>query len=105
MCDGESSIEETIYPARLSHVDSLNKMGADIRIEDNLIKINGVKNFKAADVDGEDLRGGWLVLAALLGEGEIKISGVKYIKRGYSDLVKKIKGIGGNIKIIGETNK
>ncbi len=106
MCDGESSIEETIYPARLSHVDSLNKMGADIRIEDNLIKINGVKNFKAADVDGEDLRGGIsLVLAALLGEGESKISGVKYIKRGYSDLVKKIKGIGGNIKIIGETNK
>ena len=35
MCDGESSIEETIYPARLSHVDNLNKMGADIRIEDN----------------------------------------------------------------------
>ena len=95
-----------MYPARLSHVDSLNKMGADIRIEDNLIKINGVKNFKAADVDGEDLRSGIsLVLAALLGEGESKISGVKYIKRGYSDLVKKIKEIGGNIKIIGETNK
>ena len=41
LCDGVSSIKETIYPARLSHVDSLNKMNADICIKDDLIVVTG----------------------------------------------------------------
>ena len=100
LCSGVSSIKETIYPARLSHVESLNSMGANIEIKDNLIVINGNREFKNNNVSGKDLRGGIsLVIAALLAKGESKIDGVKYIKRGYSDLVCKLNKIGANINV------
>ena len=99
-CDGVSTIKETIYPARLSHVDSLNKMNANININEDEIIINGNRIFKNCDVSGKDLRGGIsLVIAALLARGESKIDGVKYIKRGYSDLVYKLRDIGGDIRL------
>ena len=83
ICDGVSSIRETIYPARLSHVDSLNRMNASIEIKDDLIVINGNRKFCACNVSGKDLRGGIsLVIAALLANGESNVDGVKYIKRG-----------------------
>lgn len=99
-CNGTSSIKETIYPARISHVDSLNKMNAQINIHDNVIEINGNRNFVNGDVSGKDLRGGIsLVIAALLANGESKIDGVKYIRRGYSDLVYKLRKIGADINV------
>jgi len=99
-CNGISTIKETIYPARISHIDSLNKMNADIQINENVIVIKGNREFIKADVSGRDLRGGIsLVVAALLAKGESHIDGVKYIKRGYSDLVYKLKKIGANINI------
>ena len=100
VCDGVSSIKETIYPARLSHVESLNKMNADIEIKDNLIIVNGNRNFVCGNVSGKDLRGGIsLVIAALIAKGGSKIDGVKYIKRGYSDLIYKLNKIGANIRL------
>lgn len=100
LCNGKSSIKETIYPARLSHIDSLNKMGANINIKDELIVIDGDKKFYGKSVSGKDLRGGIsLVIAALLANGESEIDGVKYIKRGYSDLVIKLKKIGADVSL------
>lgn len=100
LCNGKSSIKETIYPTRLSHVNSLNVMNADIHIEDDIILVNGNREFVGASVSGKDLRGGIsLVLAALVAKGESKIDGVKYIKRGYSDLVYKLKSLGANVSI------
>lgn len=100
LCNGKSSIKETIYPARLSHIDSLNKMNASISIEDDVIKINGNRKFEPAKVDGKDLRGGIsLVVAGLIANGVSFIDGVKYIKRGYSDLVYKLRKIGADITI------
>lgn len=99
-CDGVSTIKETIYPARLSHIDSLNAMGADIFIKDELIVINGNRDFVSNRVSGKDLRGGIsLVIAALLANGESIVEGVKYIKRGYSDLVRKLKRIGASVEL------
>lgn len=100
ICNGVSTIKETIYPARLSHIDSLNKMNANISVDEDVIRVNGGREFASADVSGKDLRGGIsLVVAALLAKGESKISGVKYIKRGYSDLVFKLKKLGADIKL------
>ena len=100
ICNGNSTIKETIYPARLSHVDSLNMMNASISIEGDVIKINGGRTFSCGKVDGKDLRGGIsLVIASLLAKGESEVGGVKYIKRGYSDLVYKLKRLGADIKM------
>lgn len=102
LCEGQSTIKETIYPARLSHVESLNQMNGAIVVEGDLIKINGERNFIPKQVNGRDLRGGIsLVIAALLAKGESKIDGVKYIKRGYSDLVYKLNKLGGRLNVEG----
>ena len=99
-CNGTSIIKETIYPARLSHVDSLNKMNAHIDINNDEIVVGGNVSFRNCDVSGKDLRGGIsLVIAALLAKGESRIGGVKYIKRGYSDLVYKLRNIGADIRV------
>lgn len=99
-CNGVSTINETIYPARLSHIESLNSMNADIKIDDSLIVINGSRTFVSGNVSGKDLRGGIsLVAAALTAKGESRVSGVKYIKRGYSDLVSKLKRVGADIRL------
>jgi len=75
-------------------------MNADIKIENDLILINGNREFVNGSVSGKDLRGGIsLVIAALIAKGESQIEGVKYIKRGYSDLVYKLKNIGADIKL------
>ncbi len=100
LCNGVSTIKETIYTSRLSHIDSLNKMNANIHINDDLIVVNGNRSFMNYDVSGKDLRGGIsLVIAGLLANGESHIDGVKYIKRGYSDLVNKLNKIGADIKM------
>lgn len=100
LCNEDSSIKETIYPARLSQIESLNKMNALINVEDDVIKICGNREFVSAEVDGKDLRGGIsLVIAGLIASGESLIGGVKYIKRGYSDLVRKLRKIGADVKI------
>lgn len=99
-CNGVSSIKETIYPARLSHIESLNEMGADIEIKEDLIIVNGGRSFIRGNVSGKDLRGGIsLVVASLLSKGESRVDGVKYIKRGYSDLIYKLNNIGADIKL------
>ena len=62
--------------------------------------IEGDKKFHGESVSGKDLRGGIsLVVAALAGEGESKVSGVKYIKRGYSDLVDNLRRLGADVDI------
>ena len=100
VCKGASTITETIYPARLSHIDSLNKMNACISVNENTIQVQGNRSFVCSNVDGKDLRGGIsLVIASLLSKGESRVGGVKYIKRGYSDLVNKLKKIGADIKV------
>ena len=99
-CNGKSTIKETVYPLRLSHLESLNDMGANIFCEENLINVNGNRIFKNKNVNGYDLRGGIsLVIASLLASGVSNVKGVKYIKRGYSDLVYKLKKIGADIEI------
>lgn len=100
ICNGRSTIKETIYPARLSHIDSLNKMNASISVNENTIQIQGNRDFICGNVDGKDLRGGIsLVIASLLSKGESRVGGVKYIKRGYSDLVHKLRKLGADIKV------
>ena len=46
----------------------------------------------------EDLRGGAaLVLAGLAAEGITRISGIGYVERGYQDIGKDIRALGGKI--------
>ena len=74
IANGKSEIIENVFEDRFKTAAELNKMGAEITIEENPKRalIQGVKQLSKAEVIAPDLRGGAaLVIAALQAEGEI----------------------------------
>lgn len=100
---GEGTIMDTIYPQRVKHIPELNRMGADIRVDGDIIRIKGPCKLTGAPVVASDLRAGaCLVIAGLMAEGETVITGVDHILRGYAHIVDKLKAIGADIEMIEE---
>jgi UDP-N-acetylglucosamine 1-carboxyvinyltransferase len=96
---GLSIITETIFENRFIHVNELQRMGADIRIEGNAAIIQGVESLSGAQVMATDLRASAsLIIAGLAAEGVTEISRVYHLDRGYEELDKKLAGLGANIK-------
>lgn len=99
--NGTSYLEETIYENRFQNVEYLNKMGANIEINDRTIKIMGPKTYTGCEVVATDLRAGaCLVLAALAANGTTKIDNVEHILRGYEKIIEKLANVGANIQEI-----
>ncbi len=103
VADGVSQIEDTIYLDRFTHVPELQRLGADIRLEGNQATITGVKKLQGAPVMATDIRASAaLVLAALVAEGETKISRIYHLDRGYEKLDAKFTALGAEITRIKE---
>lgn len=100
--NGISLFEETIWENRMQHVEYLNKMGANIELKDNAHAIiKGPVKLKGGPINATDLRGGAaLVMAGLIAEGETVISNIEYILRGYENIIRKLKNVGADIRII-----
>ena len=99
LAQGSSEISEDIFENRFMHAPELVRMGANITIEKNVAKVNGVKNLTAANVMSSDLRGGAaLVLAALAAKGQSCVERVYHIDRGYEEFEQKLTALGANIK-------
>ncbi|WP_018659705.1 UDP-N-acetylglucosamine 1-carboxyvinyltransferase [Allofustis seminis] len=97
----QSTINDTIYPKRINHIPELQRMNADIRVEGDLILINGGRQLQGAQVRATDLRAGaCLVNAALMAEGTTEIYGVENILRGYSHIVEKLTALGADIEMV-----
>mgnify|MGYP002627368353 CR=1 FL=1 len=97
---GTSTITETIYENRFQNVPYLNKMGADINVNDRTITINGPTNYISGEVITTDLRAGAaLILAALCADGITTIKEVKYVLRGYGNIIKKLSKVGVEITL------
>ena len=92
-------IKESIYPTRFQYVAELKKMGALIDRIDDSVCIQSSK-IHAAVLNVPDLRAGASIIGCALGaEGISVINNVKYIVRGYEDIVSKLTSVGGKIKI------
>lgn len=99
-CKGKSILEETIYENRFQNVEYLNRMGSKIEINDKKIYIEGPTALIGTDVTATDLRAGaCLVLAALIAQGTTTINEVKYILRGYENIVEKLQKVGAKISL------
>lgn len=99
LCGGSSEIREDIFENRFMHAAELIRMGADIAIDKNTAKVNGVKQLKAATVMSSDLRGGAaLVIAALCAKGVSEVERVYHIDRGYENMELKLRALGAKIK-------
>jgi UDP-N-acetylglucosamine 1-carboxyvinyltransferase len=100
---GTSTITENIFENRFMHVSELVRMGANIKIEGRCAVVRGKAPLSAAAVLASDLRASAsLVLAALVAEGESIIDRVYHIDRGYEDIEEKLRGVGAQIRRIGE---
>lgn len=95
---GTSTICDTVFQTRFSHINELNRMGADIILEGNLSVIKGVPSLQGAQVSATDLRAGAaLILAALGASGTTQIDNEQFIDRGYENVEGRLKKLGANI--------
>jgi UDP-N-acetylglucosamine 1-carboxyvinyltransferase len=101
--DGTSIVTENIFENRFMHAQELVRMGANIKIEGRRAIVRGKTPLSAAAVLASDLRASAsLVLAALVADGETIIDRVYHIDRGYEHIEEKLKGLGAEIRRMGE---
>jgi UDP-N-acetylglucosamine 1-carboxyvinyltransferase len=101
--EGTSLITENIFENRFMHAQELVRMGANIKIEGRRATVVGKTPLSAAAVLASDLRASAsLVLAALVADGETIIDRVYHIDRGYENIEEKLRGVGAQIRRIGE---
>ena len=100
LANGTSTITENIYENRFQNVKYLNQMGANIKIKDRTLTIKGPTKYQSNEVVTTDLRGGAaLILAALSADGLTTIKEVKYVLRGYGNIIKKLSKVGVEITL------
>ena len=99
LANGQSTVTDTVYFDRWSHVPELQRMGADIRVERNVAVVRGVRKLKGAPVMATDLRASAaLILAGLWADGETTVSRVYHVDRGYEAVEKKLAAVGARIR-------
>ena len=95
---GISKIKENIFENRFMHVPELNRMGAKIKIKENLAIVTGPQDLNGAEVMATDLRASVsLVLAGLIAKNRTIINRTYHLDRGYEDLEKKLRNCNANI--------
>lgn len=101
--EGTSVITENIFENRFMHALEMVRMGANIKIEGHRAIVRGKSPLSGAAVLASDLRASAsLVLAALVADGETIIDRVYHIDRGYENIEEKLRGVGAQIRRIGE---
>jgi UDP-N-acetylglucosamine 1-carboxyvinyltransferase len=81
------------------HINELQRMGANVRMEGNTAFIRGVSKLKAAPVMATDLRASAsLVLAGLVAHGDTEVQRIYHIDRGYERIEEKLQQLGAIIR-------
>jgi UDP-N-acetylglucosamine 1-carboxyvinyltransferase len=97
--NGASTIVDTIYHDRFTHVAELQRLGSDIRLDGNTAHVRGVPTLSGAPVMATDLRASAaLILAGLVAGGETRVSRVYHLDRGYERLELKLQALGASIR-------
>jgi UDP-N-acetylglucosamine 1-carboxyvinyltransferase len=103
VADGVGVITETIFENRFMHVQELQRMGANLRIEGNTVICTGVKKLTGAPVMATDLRASAsLVIAALVAQGDTVVDRIYHIDRGYDHIEEKLSQLGATIRRVPE---
>ncbi len=88
-------IEENVFDTRFNIAEALNKLGANIRIENKYAYVNGVSCLHGGVVESTDLRGGAaLVIAGLAAVEPVIVKHCEYIYRGYENIAGDLKKLG-----------
>lgn len=108
---GDSIIHETVYEERFGYIEVLKQMGSNIEVKDDCLTdlacrfrgqgqphsaiVHGSTPLHAAEITIPDIRAGMAqVIAALIANGDSKLTGVEHLLRGYENLLDKLKSVG-----------
>jgi UDP-N-acetylglucosamine 1-carboxyvinyltransferase len=101
--EGTTTVTENIFENRFMHVQELNRMGANITVSGRTATVRGKTQLQSAAVMCSDLRASAsLVLAALVADGESILDRVYHIDRGYERIEEKLRGVGAQIRRMGD---
>ena len=96
---GSGVITETVFENRFMHVQELQRMGANLKLEGNAAISTGVDGLTGAPVMATDLRASAsLVLAGLVAEGDTVVDRIYHIDRGYETIEEKLTQLGASIR-------
>lgn len=112
---GMSVVHETVHEERFGYIDTLRAMGADIQPYTSCLGskpcrfghadrvhsavVRGPTPLSPASLAVPDIRAGFAYLvAALVADGTSELRNVHHLERGYSDLVKRLGGLGVRIE-------
>lgn len=99
VAEGAAAIIETVFENRFMHVQELQRMGANIKVEGNTALVTGVDNLTGAPVMATDLRASAsLILAGLVAEGDTIVDRIYHIDRGYECIEEKLSLLGAQIQ-------
>ncbi len=101
VAEGTGSVTENVFENRFMHVQEMQRMGADVRVEGKTALTRGVKNLNGAQVMATDLRASAsLIIAGLVANGETVVDRIYHIDRGYEAIEEKLSQLGGKIRRI-----
>ena len=99
IAEGSATITESVFENRFMHVQEIQRMGANIKVEGNTAIVTGVDKLIAAPVMATDLRASAsLILAGLVAEGQTVVDRIYHIDRGYECIEEKLAQLGANIR-------
>ena len=99
IAEGVGIITETVFENRFMHVQELQRMGANIRLEGNTAICTGVPQLTGAPIMATDLRASAsLVIAGLAAQGETVVNRIYHVDRGYQNIEEKLQGLGASIR-------
>jgi UDP-N-acetylglucosamine 1-carboxyvinyltransferase len=99
VAEGVGTVTETVFENRFMHVQELQRMGAQIKLEGNTAICTGIPRLTGAPVMATDLRASAsLVLAGLVADGETVVDRIYHVDRGYQNIEDKFAGLGAQIR-------
>lgn len=99
VAEGSGTVTETVFENRFMHVQELQRMGAEMRVEGNTTIVHGVERLTGAPVMATDLRASAsLILAGLIADGETAVDRIYHIDRGYECIEEKLSQLGAKIQ-------
>ena len=98
---GTSVLTEGVWDNRYRYVGEFRRLGAQIQVDGKIAIIEGVEQLSGASIQACDLRAGAaMVIAGLAAHGVTEIGHIHHIERGYEDIVRKLSGVGADIRVV-----
>ena len=106
VADGVSTTTETVFENRFQHLEEMQRMNAQVKIDNNVALIKGGTDLQGAEVYATDLRAAAaLVLAGLRANGITRVRNLKYLDRGYYQFHTKLQLLGEDVERVDNESK